>query len=196
MNNYIVFFHNINMYLKRRLLINKFKKFMKNNKFYPFLLAILILFTAACSKEKDPITGKIKRYEPNVSKKVEAADGIFFNKKNSGGTTYDFATSNVLWRASLDTISFMPLSNVSYSGGVITTDWYGDAKSKEQIKINIRFLSDKLETASVVVTGFKRICDTVNNCTTKPTENTINQPIKDKILQKARELSLKDKAKK
>jgi len=169
---------------------------MKINNITAYISILIILFLSSCSKEKDPLTGKVKRYEPNVDKKVQAADGIFFNKKNSGGTTYDFATSNVLWRASLDTISFMPLSNVSYSGGIITTDWYGNKNGKEQIKINIRFLSDKLETASVVVTGFKKTCIASDDCTIKPTEYNINQPIKEKILLKARELSLQDKAKK
>jgi len=107
---------------------------------YLKILAIFLIFSIiqSCSGEIDPVTGKKKRYEPNVTKKVQAADGIFFNSsKDKVGTTYDFATSNVLWRASLDVISFMPLSNVSYSGGVITTDWYSNnSNNKEMIKIN------------------------------------------------------------
>ena len=129
----------------------------------PYLLIIQLIFLGACSKEKDPISGKVKRYEPNVNKKMESSEGIFFNKKNSGSAVYDFATSNVLWRASLDTLSFMPLTNVSYSGGIITTDWYGNKSGKEQIKINVRFLSDKLEISSVVVTGFKKTCTNMND---------------------------------
>ena len=161
---------------------------------YSFIL-ILAFLLSFCSKEKDPATGKIKRYEPNVDKKVASADGIFFGGKNSGKTTYDFATSNVLWRASLDTISFMPLTNVSYSGGVITTDWYSAKDGKEMIKINIRFLSDQLEISSIVVSGFKRTCENINNCITKPTDQSINQPIKEKIFEKARKLSIEDKIK-
>jgi len=161
---------------------------------YRKILAILLIFPIiySCSKgEIDPLTGKKKRYEYNVDKKVQAADGIFFGGgKDKDGTTYDFATSNVLWRASLDVISFMPLSNVSYSGGVITTDWYSSNVSKEMIKINIRFLSDELQTSSVVVSGFNKKCDSQNNCTTTPTTNSINAPIKSKIIERARELSL------
>jgi len=163
---------------------------------YRKILAIFLIFPIlqSCSKgEIDPITGKKKRYEPNVTKKVQASDGLIFGGKNkAGGTTYDFATSNVLWRASLDVISFMPLSNVSYSGGVITTDWYSSNISKEMIKINIRFLSDQLETSSLVVSGFKKKCDVQDNCITTPTTDTINAPIKSKIIERARELSIKD----
>lgn len=163
---------------------------------YSKILAIFLIFSIlqSCSKgEIDPITGKKKRYEPNVTKKVQASDGLIFGGKNKGGgTTYDFATSNVLWRASLDVISFMPLSNVSYSGGLITTDWYSSKDSKEMIKINIRFLSDQLQTSSLIVSGFKKKCDAKDNCVTTPTTDTINTPIKSKIIERARELSLKD----
>ena len=171
---------------------------MKKQYIAKSLIILFFLTMISCKTEKDPITGKIKRYETNVDKKVQASEGIFFGKEKNSVTTYDFATSNVLWRASLDTLSFMPLSNLSYSGGVITTDWYGSSENnnKEQIKINIRFLSDKLETSSVVVSGFKKICTNTNDCKTIPTSQNINQPIKLKILQRARELSLQDELKK
>jgi hypothetical protein len=170
---------------------------MKNKYIFKFLIVVAFLNLLSCSTDKDPVTGKVKRYEPNVTKKVQSADGIFFGKDKNSETTYDFATSNVLWRASLDTLSFMPLSNVSYSGGVITTDWYGSSEiNKEQIKINIRFLSDKLETSSVQVTGFKKICDNANICKTIPTDQNINLPIKQKILERARKLSLDNELKK
>ena len=170
---------------------------IKNNKFYICFVVILAVFSlSSCSKEKDPITGKVKRYETNVDKKVQASEGIIFNKDKRGKNTYDFATSNVLWRASLDTISFMPLANVSYSGGIITTDWYASKDGKEQVKISIRFLSDQLEVSSIVVSGFKKICSSTNECVTMPTEKSINQPIKNKILEKARELALLDETNK
>ena len=47
-------------------------------------------------------------------------------RKNNSGTTYEFASSNELWRASLDTIDFMPLARANYNGGIIVTDWYSE----------------------------------------------------------------------
>jgi len=175
--------------------------FMRKNKFTSINIisaVLLSLLLLGCSKNTDPSTGKIKRYEPNVTKKMQAADkGIFFDRGNSSkNNTFDFATSNVMWRATLDAISFMPLSNASYSGGIITTDWYSSKDNKEMIKLNIRFLSDQLESSSIVVSGFKRSCSDIINCVTKPTDQSINQSIKLKILNKARELSLQDAAKK
>ena len=61
--------------------------------------------------------------------------------KNKGGK-FDFASSNYLWRATLDTIDFMPLVSANYSGGIIITDWYSENNNpNEAIKISIRFLS-------------------------------------------------------
>ena len=60
--------------------------------------------------------------------------------KGQGGS-FEFASSNELWRASLDTIDFMPLTSANYSGGIIITDWYSDNSNNNQsIKIIIRFL--------------------------------------------------------
>ena len=56
------------------------------------------------------------------------------------GGSFEFATANELWRASLDVIDFMPLTSVNYSGGVIITDWYSDqGNTNESIKITIKF---------------------------------------------------------
>ena len=41
-------------------------------------------------------------------------------------TTYEFSTSNPMWRASLEVLDFIPLSTVDYSGGMIITDWYSE----------------------------------------------------------------------
>ena len=59
-----------------------------------------------------------------------------------GKTNYEFSTSNPMWRASLETLDFLPLTTVDYSGGMIITDWYSDNNSQsESIKISVRFLS-------------------------------------------------------
>jgi len=43
-----------------------------------------------------------------------------------GSTNYEFSTSNPMWRASLETLDFLPLTTVDYSGGIIITDWYSE----------------------------------------------------------------------
>ena len=77
--------------------------------------------------------------------------------KKSGGGTFDFASSNELWRASLDTIDFMPLSSVNYSGGIIITDWYSEKNnSNESIKISIRFLTNEIRSDALDVKIFTK----------------------------------------
>ena len=59
-----------------------------------------------------------------VKKNLEEGRGFRLmdvNKKNA--TSYSFATSNPLWRATLDTLDFMPLVSANYSGGIVVTDW-------------------------------------------------------------------------
>ena len=49
----------------------------------------------------------------------------------NGSTNFEFASSNELWRASLDAIDFMPLASVNYSGGIIISDWYSNDKNSD-----------------------------------------------------------------
>ena len=163
-------------------------------------LIVLALFLALtnCAAEKDPVTGKKILREPNVFKKVEdnAAQGKGLIKGGIGGignnnTTYNFGTSNVLWRSTLKTFDFMPLQTVDYSGGVIITDWYGSGNDNKQIKFTINFLSDKVATESINVSGFVKECTQLNCKTSKASPDT-NSKIKLQILEYARKLSLED----
>ena len=82
--------------------------------------------------------------DPNerVKQNIEQGKGFRLMDTMGGakGGVFEFASSNELWRASLDTIDFMPLASVNYSGGIIITDWYStDQTSNDSIKISIRF---------------------------------------------------------
>ena len=69
-------------------------------------------------------------------------------RKGSG--EFEFASSNPLWRASLDIIDFMPLATANYSGGIIVTDWYSDdVNSNESIKLSIRFLTNEIRSDAI-----------------------------------------------
>ena len=140
---------------------------------------------------------KKKRFEPNVKKKVNAESGIIFSNKNNNTGTFDFATSNPLWRASLKVIEFMPLSSASYSGGIITTDWYsGSANTPEELKITIRFLSDELNINSINVTTYKRTCVNSMSCTVGKGSFEVSKKIKEKIIEEARKISIEQAKKK
>ena len=97
---------------------------------------------------------------------MEEGRGFKFNTKNlKKGGTFEFASSNELWRASLDTIDFMPLASVNYSGGIIITDWYSTSESSnESIKVSIRFLTNEIRSDSLDIKVFNKKCETQNNC--------------------------------
>ena len=85
------------------------------------------------------------RSKRKIQRNLEEGRGFRISDIGSSkGGTFDFASSNELWRASLDIIDFMPLSSANYSGGIIITDWYSENQSNESIKINIRFLSNEI----------------------------------------------------
>ena len=112
------------------------------------------------------------------------AQGIF-DKKNSGN--FQFASSNEMWRATLDLLDFTPLSNVDYSGGIIITDWFSESSDQDPIKITVRFLSTEVRADGLKVIIYKKICkkNDKNNCKTIKDSTTLGQEIKLAILKKA-----------
>ena len=106
---------------------------------------------------------------------------------NQKGGVFDFASSNELWRASLDTIDFMPLTSANYSGGIIITDWYSnDANSNESIKITIRFLTNEIRSDAIDIKIYNKICsNNLLNCEIIQTEGVLVAELKKNILKKA-----------
>ena len=122
---------------------------------------------------------------------------LFDSNRNKGGGVFEFASSNELWRASLDTIDFMPLASVNYSGGIIITDWYStDQNSNESIKISIRFLTNEIRSDALDIKVFNKKCVTQSNCVTSEKKGGINNELKTKILKTAAVYSLEKKRKK
>ena len=128
-----------------------------------------------------------KNPEDRIKKNMEEGRGFrFADVAKSGGGVFEFASSNELWRASLDTIDFMPLSSVNYSGGIIITDWYStDQNSNESIKISIRFLTNEVRADALDIKVFNKKCVTQLNCVTTEKEGGINNELKTKILKTA-----------
>ena len=108
------------------------------------------------------------------------------DKKNSGN--FQFASSNEMWRATLDLLDFTPLSNVDYSGGIIITDWFSESSDQDPVKISVRFLSTEIRADGLKVIIYKKICkkiDEQNNCKTIKDNTTLGNEIKLAILKKA-----------
>ena len=124
-----------------------------------------------------------------VKKNLEEGRGFKLNDQFGGakGGKFDFASSNELWRASLDVIDFMPLTSVNYSGGIIITDWYSDENNpNESIKISIRFLTNEIRSDALDVKVFNRKCtNSLINCKVSQTDKILVNEIKKQILKKA-----------
>ena len=130
-----------------------------------------------------------------VKKNLEEGRRIKFGQLgNKGSGKFEFATSNEMWRATVDILDFMPLANADYGGGVIITDWYNDNNKKnESIKIMVQFLSNEIRADGLKITIYNKVCDKTNIsvCSTKvDNQNDIGQELKLAILKKAAELKI------
>ena len=124
-----------------------------------------------------------------VKKNLEEGKGISFGKmmdERGGGSNYQFASSNPMWRATLEILDFLPLANVDYSGGIITTDWYSEGTSlDESIKITVRFLTNEIRSDGIRIIVHKKRCDIQQQCSIKKISSTLEQELQVAILKKA-----------
>ena len=142
------------------------------------------------SETKEP-SGK-KRARANAEAGAGLGSGKLFSKGGGGNSNFEFASSNPLWRASLDTLDFFVFDTVDYSGGILITDWYSENNPDEAIKITVRFLTNEIRADAVDISIHKKNC-LQNNCVVKKIESDLNFEIKDKILRTAAKLKVTDK---
>tara|TARA_B110000027_G_C16033626_1_gene262052 strand:+ start:250 stop:789 length:540 start_codon:yes stop_codon:yes gene_type:complete len=162
-------------------------------KFFKILIILFIfpLFLGSCNGKLPGADAR--KYDPDpkkrVRKNIEEGRGfkLMDSIGNIGGTgIFEFASSNELWRASLDTIDFMPLTSVNYSGGIIVTDWYStDQNSNESIKISIRFLTNEIRSDALNIKVFNRKCLMGSNCVISEKSGDLIPELKSKILKTA-----------
>ena len=160
-------------------------------------IATFLIILISCSKT-DPVTGEKVLIETDQQKKAKefsAEKGGIFGTfgKDKSSNTFEFSTSNVLWRATLKSLDFLPLINADYSGGIIVYDWYSQANNpKEQIKISVQFLNNELRSDSIKITAHKRICENVDKCSNLVVEQKFIDTVKDNIIAVARSLKIEE----
>ena len=152
-------------------------------------LASLLLLTNQCGiwdpadARKVPVNAKDR-----VAKNIEEGRAIKFSKLGKGGGTgnFEFASSNEMWRATIEILDFVPLSSADYGGGIVITDWYNDVgNEKEAIKIMVQFLSNEIRADGIKVVVYDKYCETINNCRTNINQGDVSEEIKLAILKKA-----------
>ena len=169
---------------------------MKKNITFTLILCIALVFLNSCGigkKLKDfhePVDLRNEPLDPDkrAKRNIEQGRGISLGNLGSNKTTYEFSTSNPMWRASLETLDFIPLTTVDYSGGVIVTDWYSDnSSSKDSLKISVRFLSNEIRSDSIKIVVHKKNCQMTSDCavTLLPNNSKLNSELLSVILRKA-----------
>ena len=161
-------------------------KYIISIKILIFLTLVTALSSCQALKYKPTKAGEVPvSAKDRVKKNIEEGRGFRLMGNKKGGT-FDFASSNELWRATLDTIDFMPLVSANYSGGIIITDWYNDSSSSGQsVKISIRFLTNEVRSDALDVKIFTKNCDTTADCKITEDKGTLVLEITKSILKKA-----------
>ena len=156
------------------------------------ILIVLIVFALTSCSQGFFKTGDARKNPPDPRERVKKnlEEGKGFRLSNSisqnRGTNFEFASSNGLWRASLEVLDFMPLTSANYSGGIIITDWYSEQGNiDESIKITIRFLSNEVRSDALDVDIFYKKCIANNNCKISKQEGQLKKEITKQILAKA-----------
>ena len=137
-----------------------------------------------------PVSAKDYPPEPEkrIKKNLEEGRGftIMGQMNKKGGGDFEFATSNEMWRASLDILDFMPLTSADYGGGLIITDWYSDQSNvNDSIKISIRFLSNEIRADALKINVFSKKCERTVNCKISQSNPKIENELKVAILKRA-----------
>ena len=162
---------------------------IKNRLFFLYGLVVLG-FLSSCGIYKKVDARKVS---PNVNERVrknlEEGKGWSVKKMTSergSGGSYQFASSNPIWRATLEILDFLPLANVDYSGGIITTDWYNEGTSSdESFKITVRFLTNEIRSDGLKIIVHKKRCNVQLKCSVKKISSALEQELRVAILKKA-----------
>lgn len=160
------------------------------------LFITILLFVSSCGIYRPTDARKVPvNANERVKKNLEEGRGFRISGLGKKGGDFLFSSANPLWRASMDKLSFAPLSVVDYGGGIIITDWFSDGNSNEEIKIAVRFLSNEIRSDALKIIIHKKKCETFNNCKINTIENATNNEIKLAILKQAAQLQKQDLAK-
>ena len=155
-----------------------------------FFSIIILLTQSACNALK-PKKVSAKDFPPDprlrVKKNIEEGRGFRLFDGKGSGTSYEFASSNPLWQATLDTLDFMPLVSANYSGGIVITDWYSENNSpNESVKISVRFLTNEIRSDALDINVFLKKCSqNLTNCSISKNNNDLVADLNLNILKKA-----------
>ena len=160
---------------------------------YFFYSTLIFLTLSGCSSDifrRADVKDTPINVNDRVKKNIEEGRGIRFGKGSSKGGTFDFASSNELWRASMDVLDFVPFSNASYSGGILITEWFdgnsNDKNEKRDLKITVRFLTNEIRSDALDISIHERKCQSNGtSCNVNKIKSELEPQISLAILKRA-----------
>ena len=160
------------------------------NKFFKIAFLLTLFFNLnQCGLYKKTDAREVPtNAKERAQKNVEEGRSIKLFGKKGGSGTFEFASSNEMWRAAIDILDFVPLSSADYGGGIVITEWYSDSgEINESVKIMVQFLSNEIRADGLKVVVYDRLCENnnLNNCQTQTNQSSLSEEIKLAILKKA-----------
>tara|TARA_A100001011_G_C14024713_1_gene720929 strand:- start:32 stop:607 length:576 start_codon:yes stop_codon:yes gene_type:complete len=157
--------------------------------FITFIIISLFFLNSCGWYKRSDVKDNPVNVEERVKKNIQEGRGIRFGKGATRGGDFDFASSNPLWRGAIEVMDFVPLTNASYSGGIIITEWFSSennsGSSNRELKITVRFMSNEIRADAIKVLVFEKLCTQNNNCKTKKIKSKLEGELKLAILKKA-----------
>ena len=157
-------------------------------KFSVLTIFTLFLLNSCGFYKRSDIKDNPVNVDERVKRNIEEGRGFRLGKGTTRGGDFDFASSNPLWRGAIDVLDFVPLTNASYSGGIIITEWFSSESNKEnnnrELKITVRFMTNEIRADALKVLVFEKSC-MQNNCKTKKIKSKLEGELKLAILKKA-----------
>ena len=161
--------------------------FMKTNliKFIFFIIFTLFALNSCGIYKRSDVKDNPVNVEERVKKNIQEGRGLRFGRGATRGGDFDFASSNPLWRGAIDVMDFVPLTNASYSGGIIITEWFSSENTNRELKITIRFMTNEIRADAIKVLVFEKVCNENNKCKTSKVKSKLEGELKIAILKKA-----------
>jgi len=159
------------------------------------LMAVSVL--SACDQGKNVYPTRDRgdtspRMSNEPRETVFGGEGLLGNGKKKGqGDAAGIGVNSFLWRASLDTIAFMPIATADPFGGTIITDWYQMPESpQERFKVNVMILDRALRADGVKVSVFKQARDQMGQWVDVKVDQRMANDLENTILTRARQLRI------
>ena len=163
---------------------------MKTNliKFFTLVIFTAVLLNSCGLYKRSDIKDNPVNVDERVKRNIQEGRGFRFGRGATRGGNFDFASSNPLWRSAVNVLDFVPLTNASYSGGIIITEWFSSERNTEntnrELKITVQFVSNEIRADAIKVLVFEKTC-VLNNCKTKKIKSKLEGELKLAILKKA-----------